>query len=79
MYYPKRDSRFEYVFEAMSHIEERFCSRGCTKAEAATDEFPGMGCPVMDKIMLEEPVVEIDDLGKDGLFCSAREPVGGKW
>lgn len=74
MYYPKRDSRFEYVWEALTHIENRFCSKGCRKAVGATEEFPGMGCPIIENIMIEQPVVEIDDLGKDGLFCTVREP-----
>lgn len=72
MYHPVRDSRFEYVWDAIEHIEERNCSKGCVFAVAATEEYPGQGCELITKIMFEEDVEEIDDRGYE-LFCTKRK------
>lgn len=67
-YIPRRDYRFEYVFEAMKHVEERDC-KDCIFA--VPGEYP-MCLPISSMFLTEEPVEEIDDLGDDGLRCTKK-------
>ena len=70
VYIPRRDHRFEYVTEALEHIEETQCV-GCIHNTG--DEYPTSECPVVDafNLGLEIPVPEFLDLG-DHLVCTAR-------
>lgn len=66
MYRPHRDRRFEYVTDAINHIEEIQCG-SCVFREKG--EFP-MCLPISGQLILEEPVEEIDDLDERGLLCT---------
>lgn len=70
MYKPHRDERFEYVYEAMEHIEARQCV-SCARREPDGDYF--MCGPVSASFLLEMPIAEVEDLGDKGLRCTAYE------
>lgn len=72
-YHPGRDHRFDVAEDALIHVEEVFCSKGCKFAINATPEQPSGECELMLKVLLEEPVPEWDDLGNLGLVCNKRE------
>lgn len=71
MYKPHRDYRFEYLYEAMEHIEETQCI-DCKFVEPG--EYP-MCVEISGKFLMEEPIEEIEDLGNDGLRCTLRQPL----
>jgi len=66
MYKPRRDYRFEYVTDVISHIEEQQCSSCVFREEG---EYP-MCLPISGQLILEEPVEEINDLDSAGLVCT---------
>lgn len=66
VYTPQIDYRFEYVTDAINHIEEEQCNSCVFREEG---EFP-MCLPISGQMILEEPVEEINDLGSDGLVCT---------
>jgi hypothetical protein len=66
MYRPHRDYRFEYVTDAINHIEQLQCGSCVFREEG---EYP-MCLPISGNIILEEPVEEINDLGRAGLVCT---------
>jgi hypothetical protein len=66
MYRPHRDGRFEYVTDVINHLEEEQCNTCVFREEG---EYP-MCLPISGQIILEEPVEEINDLGRDGLICT---------
>lgn len=66
MYRPHRDYRFEYVFEAMSFVENNQCKTCVFREEG---EYP-MCLPISGQFILEEPVEEIDDLDERGIACT---------
>lgn len=68
MYIPKRDSRFEYVHEALFFIENNQCET-CVFRQLDDEEMP-MCLEISGKFFLEEPIVEVDDLGSDGIVCT---------
>lgn len=68
MYEPRRDSRFEYVWEAMAHVEERQCT-SCALQNNRDDEYFMCG-EIEYKLMECEPVEEFSDLGELGLHCN---------
>ena len=69
MYHPHRDYRFEYVWEAMAFVEDNQC-RDCQFRKTDSDAYGPMCYEVEAAFMMEEPVVEIDDLGESGLHCT---------
>lgn len=73
-YTPRRDHRFEYIWEAMSFVEENQCSSCMLRGDQ--DEYPMMGCTfgIDVKFIDEVPIEEIDDLGNDGISCHKYEP-----
>lgn len=72
MYTPHRDERFEYVFEAMSHVEEKQCET-CVFRRTDDPDYP-MCFEISGQFILELPVEEINDLGSDGLACTKYRP-----
>jgi hypothetical protein len=66
MYRAHRDYRFEYVTDAIDYLEERQCSACVFREEG---EYP-MCLEISGNLIIEEPVEEISDLGRDGLFCT---------
>lgn len=67
MYKPVRDERFEYLSEAIEHIEQRQCQT-CVARKEDDQEFPM--CYMMESLfLLEKPIAEIDDNGNAGLKC----------
>lgn len=70
MYVPRRDHRFEYLWDAMNHVEETQC-RGCVLRKDDNDEYPM--CNEVESVFIQEiPVEAIDDRGDEGLFCTLR-------
>jgi hypothetical protein len=67
MYRPHRDERFEYVTDAITFIEHRQC-HDCVFRNERDDEFFMCG-EYEARLFAEEPVMEIDDLGTQGLHC----------
>lgn len=65
-YVPRRDYRFEYLWEAMSFIEERQCNSCAFKSDRP--EYP-MCFEIESRFIAEEPVVEVEDLDDEGLVC----------
>jgi hypothetical protein len=64
----RRESRWEYVGECVEHIEEHNCVKGCVWA--------GDACEILVRVVLEQPVPEIEDDGST-LHCTARiSPTG---
>lgn len=72
VYTAHRDYRFEYVMEAMNHVEVSQCFE-CKFRKDDNDEYP-MCYEIEAPFMLEEPVEEIDDLGDKGLLCKKFQP-----
>jgi hypothetical protein len=72
-YIPRRDGRFEYLTDALAFIEERQC--GDCVFQFARDGFYMCG-EIEAKVFAEQPVLEINDLGDEGLFCKLyqRDP-----
>lgn len=70
-YRPRRDDRFEYVVEAIAHIEEKNCGLGCKNA--IEGEYPGNECPIINDILLETPNPAVVD-HDDWLECTERAP-----
>ena len=65
-YIPRRDSRFEYIWEAMTFVEDRQCSTCAFKSDR--DEYPI--CFEIEAVLIDEqPVVEWEDRGDLGLVC----------
>lgn len=79
-YKPHRDSRFEYVWEAISFVEENQC-RTCIHSklfEPDTDkdhaeDFP-MCWEIEGEFISEEPIQDVMDYGKDGIWCRRWQP-----
>jgi hypothetical protein len=76
----RRDGRFHYSFEAIDHIEETSCSKGCLSGakpgSADYKEFgPGGNCPILASVAigLGDVIPELDDQG-DRIVCLARQP-----
>ena len=65
-YIPRRDYRFEYVGEAMVHIENKQCLKCIHKMD--DPDYP-MCFDVGAFFFNEEPVPMVDDLGDAGLNC----------
>lgn len=79
-YVSRRDGRFAYSFEAIDHIEDVNCSKGClsgAKPGSAEDkEFgPGGTCPILASVAcgMGDVIPELDDQG-DRIVCLARQP-----
>jgi hypothetical protein len=75
-----RDGRWHYSWEAVDHVEETNCARGCRWGAAPGSpedrEFgPGGTCHVLARISLGDgdPIPELDDRG-DRVVCLVREP-----
>lgn len=75
-----RDGRWHYSFEAVDHVEEVNCSRGCrwgaVPGSPEDEEFgPGGTCEVLARVSLGDgqPIPELDDRG-DEVVCLVREP-----
>ena len=73
-YVPRRDYRFEYIYDAVSFVEEYQCGT-CRFRKNPDDEgqhaieFP-MCFEVEAAIMAEDgPVEALDDLGTSGVVC----------
>ena len=66
-YLPRRDERFEYIGDAMEHIETKQCFK-CILRDKDDQEMP-MCYEISTFIILEAPVHAIDDLGDAGLNC----------
>lgn len=81
MYEPKRDSRFEYIWDAMHFVEEMQC-KGCAFSKLQDEsqdpehasEYP-MCYKIEAKFLLEEPVIELDDVGTHGVVCTLFKSV----
>lgn len=81
MYEPKRDSRFDYLWDVMHFVEEMQC-KGCAFSKLQDDEgdpehaanYP-MCHEIEAKFVLEEPVEELDDAGRDGVVCTLFKSV----
>lgn len=80
-YTPRRDGRFEYIWEAMTFIEDRQCGtcifsklydRGEDPKHAA--EYP-MCYEIEGLFILEEPMHDIDDHGDEGISCNRYQNV----
>lgn len=65
-YKPRRDYRFEYLWDAIKFIEERQCNNCVFKSDRP--EYP-MCFEIEAQLIEEKPVDEIDDLGDDGIVC----------
>jgi hypothetical protein len=85
-YVPRRDSRFDYIWEAMDHIEERQCVN-CAFSKlqdpdvdkSHAEEYPMCFEVEADFIVKEaahEPIEYISDYAPLGLTCNKYEPVG---
>ena len=70
VYKPSRDYRFEYLWDAMSFIEEHQCT-GCVFGgiDHPDPDYP-MCWNISNKMMEEKPMEEIDDLGDQGIRCN---------
>lgn len=72
MYKPTRDHRFEYVWEVMEFIEENQC-KGCAfKSEHGENSIgePYFMCGEIEFLLADEqPVLDLDDVGDDGVVC----------
>lgn len=68
-YIPRRDYRFEYIWEAMSYLEDHQCST-CKFAEPG--EYP-MCIEVASFFLAEEPVEAVDDNDDEGIECRKYE------
>ena len=67
-YIPRRDYRFEYIWDAIKFVEEYQCVT-CRFRKDADSEFP-MCFEVEAAIMAEDgPVEALDDLGDSGVVC----------
>lgn len=79
-YSSHRDGRWHYSFEAVNHVEETNCARGCrfgapTGSPEAEEFGPGGTCHVLAMVSLGDgqSIPELDDRG-DHLVCLVREP-----
>jgi hypothetical protein len=74
-YMPRRDQRFEYATNAIEHIEEHNCSKGCAvpKLKDVLEFGPGGACHLLAMIVAEIEVQEMDDDGVT-ITCRARIP-----
>ena len=72
MYIPRRDSRFEYIWELLSHVEERQCNDCFFKSDR--EGYPMCG-EVEAQVIEEGPVVELDDRGEHGVVCTKYRDV----
>lgn len=76
MYAPKRDHRFEYLWDAMAFIEENQCV-SCAfgklndpdEDSSHAAEYP-MCYKIEGEFIMEEPVEAIDDRGDEGVVCT---------
>ena len=74
MYQPKRDYRFEYMHEALNHVEDNQC-RECVFRKPDPNAYGPMCVEIEAQFIMEEPIIEIDDLGDSGLHCTKFRPV----
>lgn len=72
MYTPHRDERFYYVHEALQFVEEMQC-KACLFKETDDPDMP-MCMETSSKFIMEEPIVEVDDHGDDGIVCTKYQP-----
>ena len=73
-YIPRRDHRFEYIWEAMAFIEEGQC-HSCKFKKGDNEEYP-MCYDIEADFMLEQPVEDIDDRDDGGVVCIKYEHNG---
>lgn len=66
-YKPRRDSRFEYMWDLMAWVEERQCKTCALKSDR--EDFP-MCFEVEAEILEEKEVEALDDHGEYGVVCS---------
>lgn len=66
-YIPKRDYRFEYLWDVMSFIEENKCHDCAFKSDRP--DYP-MCFEIEAEIIDEKPVAALDDQGDDGVVCT---------
>ncbi len=75
-YHPRRDGRFLHSTEAIEHIEQHNCIRGCAVPDPKDiAEFgPGGACPILARVAAGdgEPISELDDQGRR-IVCLARK------
>lgn len=81
MYKPRRDERFEYIWEAMRFIEDSQC-KTCAFSKKAQDpdnephssQYPM--CYEIEAVLLQErPVEELEDAGLQGIICTKYRDV----
>lgn len=66
MYEPKRDHRFEYIWDLMGFIEDNQCGTCAFKSDRP--DYPMCG-EIEAAVIEENEVPDLDDLGDDGLVC----------
>lgn len=67
-YVPKRDYRFEYIYDAINFVEEYQC-KTCRFRKEDNDEDP-MCYEVEAAVIAEDgPVEALDDIGEHGVVC----------
>lgn len=72
-YKPRRDYRFEYIWDAIAWVEDNQC-RSCIhrkseQSHSFNDEYP-MCHEVEADFVEEKPVQAVEDLGDEGLLCT---------
>lgn len=66
VYIPRRDSRFEYIWDVMTFVEEQQCNSCAFKSDREDDP---MCFEIEAELIAEEPVEALDDRGSDGVVC----------
>jgi len=77
-YVARRDHRFHRSSDAIEHIEQHNCVKGCKVPDPAyVAEFgPGGDCPLLAQVSIGdgEPVLGLADDGQV-IICLVREPL----
>lgn len=75
-YRSRRDGRFDHSSEAIDHIEQHNCVKGCAIPDPQDiREFgPGGNCPILVQVAIGdgEPIEQLDDRGRT-IVCLARQ------
>lgn len=72
-YTPRRDERFEYVWDVMRFVEDKQC-KSCAFMFNRDDEY--FMCGEIEYELMEMNVVpELDDAGSDGVVCTRYRSV----
>jgi len=75
-YIARRDHRFHYSSEAIEHIEQHNCVKGCKVPAYVAGCGPGGDCPLLAQVSIGdgEPVLGLADDGQV-ITCLVREPL----